>query len=157
MENKCQAPHCNHTARYYDRSNDRRNCKEHKTVSSFNFKDYKCVVEGCNGWQVYNFIGGRGLFCIKHKCAGMANVNKIFKHSMCFILNCSNMCRPALPVCKEHSPKKMYNISRPKIREEDLPAFYEKQRLEAMKRLKFMLKIEDDLIMDGRLLLCCLI
>lgn len=141
----CYSPKCAYCARYYDRPTGKYYCKNHKTHYSYNFRDARCIVDDCDGWQMYNFPGGRALFCGFHKCGGMLNVRNAFKGVQCFILDCPNICHSVLPVCKNHRPKKMKNVQRYKISTAQLSKFYEKQRYESMARLKYMLNIPIDI------------
>lgn len=141
MEPYIKCAKCSREARYYDRPTKLIYCKEHKTQFCYNFRDSKCIVRGCDGWQVYNFPGGRGLVCKKHSCKGMYNVNIVFKRFRCFVLDCKNMCSSTMPVCRSHKPKKRINIRRRRIQIIELPKFYEEQKIEAMARIKYILNI----------------
>lgn len=155
--NPCSYPGCVCDSRFHDRISGNKYCRKHRNNTCFNFRDSKCIVLGCSGWQQYNYLGGRALFCKAHSISGMFNAYKAFKGYPCFILGCDKLCRSALPVCKSHTPK-LKNIRRFQIKQEDLQKFYMEQQIEATERMKYILngrdvKIDSHFVISGELIM----
>jgi hypothetical protein len=125
---KCAVETCFRIPRFRNGSSGLIVCKFHSELGDENCTDARCIVRGCGGWCIYNYIGGRPLFCCKHRIANMANVRQAFRGLDCFILGCNNKCRSALPVCKEHTPQRVKHKKRHLVDPGDLLMVYEEQR-----------------------------